>query len=139
MGRRIAERVTLIDSASTSVHAGYRVTDFRNGVLQIIGSPTANMKIFVKGALGRGDNGDTRPSFSVVSSTRAATGNAWDFIEVVDLEDGTAIDGDDGINLSGNVVRLVELNLNSLDWISVHSTAVVAGTVTVIGTFTTNQ
>ena len=134
MGRRIPSRETLISAAATSVNAGVRVSDYRNCILSVIGSPTANMKVFIKGAIG-----DTRPDFTVLSSNRSATGNAWDFVEVVDLEDGTAIDGDDGVSLSGNSVRLLEVNINSLDWLSVHSTAVVAGTITVAGSFTTNE
>lgn len=138
MGRRIIDRVTLIDEAATTVHAGYRVTDFRNCVLSVIGSQNCNMKIFVKGAIGKGEAGDTRPDFTVLSSNRNNSNANWDFIEVVDLEDGAAIDGDDGINLSGNNVRNFEINLNAFDWLSVHATAVIAGTVTVIGAFTTN-
>ena len=137
MARRIPQRETIIDSTGTSVHAGIRVSDYRNCILQIQGSASANMKIFVKGAVG-----DTRPDFTVNSGERSANNAWWDYVEVVDLEDGAAIDGDTGVNLSGNVVRLIEVNINSLDWLSVHSTAVVGGatsTVTCVGVFTTNE
>lgn len=138
MGRRIPQIVKMIDSAATTVSAGVRVSDFRNCILQIIGSPTANLKVFVKGALGTGNEFNDAPNFDVRSSARIET-SAWDFIEVVDLEDGTAIDGDDGVNISGNVHRLLEVNINSLDWLCVHATGIIVGTVTVVGSFTTNE
>ena|SRR3990167_5172345 len=134
MGRRIAERWSLISNKATDVHAGIRVTDHKVCVLSIYGSASANLKVFVKGFVG-----DTRPDFTVATGERAAKAAYWDYVEVVDLEDGAAIDGDTGVNLSGNVIRNVEVNVNALDWLSVHSTAVVAGTVTVVGHLTTNQ
>jgi len=129
----------MLNGTSTSVSAGERITDYRNCILTIIGSANANLKIFVKGAISTDAEFNKVPTFDIRSSNRNATGNAWDFVEVVDLEDGTAIDGDDGVNLSGNNVRLLEVNINSLDWLAVEATAIVAGTVTVVGSFTTNQ
>ena len=137
MGRRIPLKLTILSKSATATSTGIPVSDFRNCVLQIIGSSNANLKVFVKGALGVGSELDTAPTFNVRSSLRDDA-SAWDFIEVVDLEDGTAIDGDDGVNISGNVMRLVEVNINSLAFMSIHVTGVIAGTCTVVGSFTTN-
>ena len=137
--RRIPLTIKMLDSVQTSVSSGVRISDYRNCILSIIGSGSANLKVFVKGAVStKGAEYNDVPTFDVLSSARGENSN-WDFIEVVDLEDGTAIDGDDGINLSGNVIRLVEVNINSLDWLAVHATGIVAGTVSVVGVFTTNQ
>ena len=136
MARRIRQEETLISSAATSVHAGIRVTDYKTVVLGIYGSGNANLKVFIKGAVG-----DTRPDFAVRTALRAQndpTGR-WDNIDVIDLQDNASIDGDTGVALSGNVTRLIEVNTNLLDWLSVHSTAVVAGTVTVVGVTVTNE
>lgn|SRR3990167_1202501 len=134
MGRRIAERNTLVTGVATYVTSGLRVTDFKNCVLSIAGSASADLKVFVKGAIG-----DVRPtSFSTASALRAANNLNWDYIEVVDMEDGAAIDGDTGIALSGNVIRLVEVNINALDWLAIHVTNRAAGTVTVSGLFATD-
>ena len=46
----------MLNAVQTSVSAGFRVSDYRNCVLGIIGSPTANLKVFVKGALSKGLN-----------------------------------------------------------------------------------
>ena len=136
--RRIPDRRLLLDNSATAVSAGWLVSDYRNCILQIIGSSDADMKIFIKGSLGRGVELMDAPNFDVRSSARDDA-SAWDFIEVVDLEDGAAIDGDDGINLSGNNMRLIEVNINSLDYIAIEATGVIAGTVSVVGSATTNQ
>ena len=137
MGRRIAQHMTLLSAAATSVGTGWRVSDFRNCILRISGSSDADLTVFIKGGLGKGAEFNDSPDFSVEKVLRDED-SAWDYIEVVDLEDGTAIDGDTGVTLSGNVMRLVEVNINSLDWITVESTAIVAGTVTVVGVAQTN-
>ena len=128
-------RDTLIDSAATTVHAGIRVTDYNNVILGIYGSPSANMTVYIKGGIG-----DDRPDFAIRANERAQNGlrGRWDYIDVIDLEDNASIDGDTGVTLSGNVIRQVEVNINALDWLSVHATSVVAGTVTVVGHATTN-
>ena len=132
--RRIPEYQTLLSASATDVSAGFSVSDYRNCVLAITGSATsANLKVFILGAIG-----DTVPDFDINKDARTATDN-WDFIEAVDLEDGAAIDGDTGISLSGNVVRLIEVNVNSLDWLAVNVTNVISGTVTVKAAFTTNE
>lgn len=137
MSRRIPLRYIFLSDSATAVSAGLRVSDFRNCILSIAGSPSANLKVFIKGSVSPSDVSDS-PNFDIRSSARNEVHN-WDFIEVVDLEDGTAIDGDDGISLSGNVIRLLEVNINSLDWLAVEATAITAGTVTIVGSFTTNQ
>ena len=132
-------RVTMVDAGATTVSTGYRVTDYKTCVLSILGSTNANLKVFVKGAISTGTELDTAPSFTILSSQREGTKNAWDFIDVVDLQDNASIDGDTGINLSGNRTRLVEVNTNYLDWLAVHATGIVAGTVTIVGAFISNE
>lgn len=39
-------------------------------------------------------------------------GNDWDYVEIVDLEDGSTIDGDTGITVATADHRKVELNIN---------------------------
>lgn len=127
----------MLSDSGAGNSAASDVSDFRNCVLSITGSPTANLKVFVMGAARTSDYG-TAPDFTIRSSARNEVHN-WDFVEVVDLQDGTAIDGDTGIDLNGNVIRIVEVNVNSLDWLAVRVTSVSAGTVTVVGAFTTNE
>jgi len=124
----------ILSASATGNSAGINVSDYRNCVLSLVGSAsTASLKVFVMGGIG-----EASPDFTVNKGSRAAA-SAWDFIECVDLEDGAAIDGDDGISIASNTVRLLEVNINALDWLAVRVTSVAAGTVTVKGTFATNQ
>ena len=128
----------MLNQTATSISSGIDVSEFRNCILSIAGSGSANLRVFVKGAIRRVDTSYTAPNFNIRASARDYRNN-WDYVEAVDMEDGTAIDGDDGIGLSGNVIRNFEVNINSLDWLCVESTAITAGTVTVVGIFTTNE
>lgn len=47
------------------------------------------------------------------SSTASAT-NAWDNVQIIKLLDATAIDGDDGLVLTADLVGLYEINTNGL-------------------------
>lgn len=58
-------------------------------------------------------NQATKPTFS---SAQSAT-NRWDYVQVVDKEDGSTIDGDTGITLSDTSdVRQFEINDNYCKW-----------------------
>ena len=66
--------------------------------------------------------------------------NPWMYVEIIDLQDGAAIDGDTGVVFSGTgSIRMVEANINSLDWMGVHITDRTAGSVTVIAHLATND
>ena len=129
--RRIPVRYLLLDSISaTTVTSGVNVSDFRNAVLAI-GASAGTFKIFIKGGIGF-----TSPTFSSGKSIS----NRWDFIDVVDLEDGASIDGDTGIVFTGADTRLVEINVNSIDWLAINLTAItVAATVSAEIGLTTNE
>lgn len=106
--------------------------------MSINGSSAANLKVFVKGGLSIGNEYNTSPNFKINPASRDKA-SAWDFIDVVDLEDNASIDGDTGVDLNANVIRNIEVNTNYLDWLAVECTARIAGTVTVVGVGVTNQ
>lgn len=55
--------------------------------------------------------------------------NRWENIQVVDLEDGSSIDGATGITISdANAVRMLEINTNGLTWLNAILSAI-TGTV----------
>jgi hypothetical protein len=71
----------------------------------------------------QGSIAETIPDFNAAQSIT----NKWDYIEVIDLQDGTAIDGDTGIACSGSVDnRVLELNVNGLQWVTVNITSATA-------------
>ena len=70
---------------------------------------------------------DVAPDFSAAQSVT----NMWDYIEVIDLEDGAAIDGDTWIAVAtADDYRLFEANINALKWISATITARTAWEIT---------
>ncbi len=53
------------------------------------------------------------PDFDKAQSTT----NQWDYVEVVDLEDGSAIDGDTGVAVAGaDDHRQLAVNVDNLNW-----------------------
>lgn len=139
--RRIGVFQTIIGGgltvANSTVATAIDVRDYRNCVIQMATTGTVDLKVYFKGAVG-----EIAPNFGATRS-RA---NPWEYIDVADLQDGASIDGDTGIALSSaqtyNNVRMVEININALDWLAVHQTVITTGAANalfVAGTFTTNQ
>ncbi len=103
--------------------------DFRHAIFSFATASSANMTIKFQGAISTGASAvDNAPDFSASQSVA----NMWDYIEVVDLEDGATIDGDTGITLAGtDDFRLLEMNINGLEYVNVTITARSAGAATV--------
>jgi|14_taG_2_1085336.scaffolds.fasta_scaffold01023_2 hypothetical protein len=58
--------------------------------------------------------------------------NQWDYIQCVDLEDGSGVDGDDGfVVATADDYRIFEVNTNALSWINIDVTARTEGELTV--------
>lgn len=99
------------------------VEDADKIVLQVATANSANMTFKFQGSVSNGS-----PDFSAAQSVS----NHWDYVEVIDMEDGTAIDGDTGVALSGtDDVRLFSLNVDGLAWFNCTITTYVAGNLTV--------
>ncbi len=84
--------------------------------LDFSGTPTMTVK--VQGSLQDG----------VDFNAAQGANNRWDYVEVVDLQSGSAIDGDTGIACSGSADhRIFEVNVTRLVWITVAITAYTTG------------
>lgn len=58
--------------------------------------------------------------------------NSYDYIEMIDMQDGSSLDGDTGfVVATADDHRLFEANINGLKWLSVVPTAGTAGEITV--------
>ena len=102
--------------------------DFAHAILSVEVGTDATMTLKIQGSLGDSvTNTDDAPDFSAAQSQS----NAWDYVEVVDLEDGSSIDGDTGISLDGADVRQFEVNINALRWLNVIISAWTDGDVSV--------
>lgn len=113
-----------ITGAGTGTHTFYLmgkaiyVGGFENNELTLDFSGTPTMTVKVQGSIAE------KVDFNAAQSAS----NKWDYIEVVDLEDGAAIDGDTGIACAGTADhRLFEANVSALTWITVAVTAWTAG------------
>jgi hypothetical protein len=131
--RDVKEYTILNLGASDAAASGVTIEcrDFRHLVLSIAATAfTGTVKI-------QGSIQNTAPTFS---SAQSAT-NMWDYVQGVDLNTGLAIDGDTGISVSGagSDFRLLEVNTNGLEYITVTATAKTAGAILVKGKIFDNQ
>jgi hypothetical protein len=71
---------------------------------------------------------ETEPTWASAQSVT----NMWDYIEVVDLENGSPIDGDTGVAVAtADDYRLFEMNVNGLKWVNAIVSGRTQGEVTV--------
>lgn len=113
-----------ITDAGTGTHSfnlkgkAIYVGGFAHNVLAIDFSGTPTMTVKVQGST------TDKVDFNAAQSAN----NKWDYLEVVDLQDGAPIDGDTGIACAAAADhRLFEANVPPLEWISVAITAWTAG------------
>lgn len=120
-----AQQSKLIFDAATAASTGniMNVEDYKILVVSLNTANNANFTIKFQGSIL-----DDVPDFSAAQSVA----NPWDYIEVLDLEDGTAIDGDVGIAAAGvDDHRLFQVNVDGLKWFNATITAYSAGAITV--------
>lgn len=101
------------------------VQDFKTVVFTVTGAgttPNSTIKFFTS------DN-ELPPDATAAQSAS----NAWDYVQVVDLQTGVAVAGDTGIAFTGTGdTRRLELNLNGARWCGAVITAISSGNVTVL-------
>jgi len=126
MGIRNSVEYTILDAkGATGVWTNLLVQDFRNCVLSFATDWGWDAALTVKI---QWSIQESAPDFSAAQSVT----NHWDYIEVIDLQSGSAIDWDTWISVSSaDDYRLLEANINWLKWINVRCTARTAGEVTV--------
>lgn len=107
------------------------VQDFKAVAMNLDTDNSANMTVKFAGSYT-----DTCPDFYQPQSPT----NQFDFLQVVDLEDGAFIDGDTGIAPAGtDDNRALEINTNGMRWITAVVTAWSAGDVTIAMRLFDNQ
>ena len=109
--------------AATGIGTPLFVADFDHIMLALDTASSANLTVKFQGSYAH-----QMPDFNAAQSVS----NQWDYIEVKDIEDGSAIDGDTGIAPAGtDDNRIFEANLSGLRWICAVVTARSAGSVSV--------
>ena len=127
--RNIVELGKLLDAQSSiGGSEAIDVSGFRHLALQISTSGNANLTLKVQASIS-----NVAPDFSSAQSV----GNMWDYVQLVDLENGAKLDGDIGFAPAGvDDFRLFEVNTNNIKWLRLDVTAYTAGNVTVEGVAT---
>ena len=98
------------------------VEDYGNAILALATASSANMVIKFYGS-----TSEVAPTFTSAQSVS----NMYDTVQVIDLENGSAIDGDTGITLSGtDDFRMLEMNTNHLRWVTAIISSYSAGAAT---------
>lgn len=126
MSTRNTIEYTVLDAAgSTGAGNAINVSDFKHAIFSFAtdGGGDAALTVKFQGAIS-----EDAPDFD----SAQAVSNVWEYIEVVDLEDGAAIDGDTGVAVAtADDYRLLEANINGLEWLTANVTARTEGEVTV--------
>lgn len=126
MSHRNYQNFDILSAAgATGAGATIRVDDYRNIMLSFAtdGGSDAALTVKVQGSIQT-----DAPNFGAAQSAT----NHWDYIEIIDVEDGSLIDGDTGVSVAtADDYRLFEVNTNGLKWLTVNVTARTQGEVTV--------
>jgi len=101
--------------------AAINVSDFKHISVSLAGDNSAAMTIKFQASLG-----SDAPDFSAAK----ALDNEWDYVQVVDYQDGASIAGDVGIAFAGDDVRQFVCDVEGVDFISFEITGYSAGDVT---------
>lgn len=118
-------RTILSAKAATGIGTPMHVSDFDHVMLSLntTGNATATVKFQVSYQ-------KEMPNFAAAQSPT----NQWDYVRVMDLEDGSAIDGDTGIALVADDNRIFEADVNGANWICGVVTAYTQGQIYLTGT-----
>jgi hypothetical protein len=80
-------------------------------------------------------NQDAMPDFTIASSLT----NLWEYVEVIDLENGSDINGSVGVPLLSTTTRSFEYNNNTAKWVGIVCTAYTSGSISGNILFANNQ
>lgn len=124
---RAAESIKVLDALAatglgTNANNPLLVEDFDYLVVAIATASSYNGTVKAQGSILQ-----DKPDFAAAQSVA----NPWDYIQLRDLEDASAIDGDTGFTAAGtDDFRLFKVNVDGLRWFALNQTARAAGAVT---------
>ena len=125
---RITQFYTILSAkAADWVWTTIPVEDYRHATVEIATASSANLTVKAQGAIW-----DVNETTTVDFSSAASSSNVWDFIQMVDLNDWSPIDWDTWVSFAWtDDVRLLELNVNWVDYINFQVSSYVAWNITV--------
>ena len=108
------------DGAGTSID----VSQYSKIFLQLGSAASGGASSLVVNFVGSASN--SAPAFA---SARSVSNN-FEYIDVIDLQDGASIDGDTGITFAGEDFRNLEINVGGLHWINAVISSYASGALT---------
>jgi len=128
---RYSKEYTILNAkAATGAGLAILCEDFRHAIFSFAtdGGSDAALTVKFQGAISDGATEGSPPAFGSAASVT----NMWDYVEIIDYNTGTAIDGDTGVAVaSADDYRLFELNVNGLKYLCATVTARTVGELTV--------
>ena len=117
--------------SSTGIGNWINVEGFRHLTASLDFDAFANMTVKCVGSIGKGNTSGGVENDSPTPTSAQSDKNSYDFIEMIDLQSGTDIDGDTGIALAGAADhRLLNINTDGLKYVTFYITARSAGAAT---------
>ena len=121
--RQFTELITCLSAGTSGAGLNIDVADYQHIIAQVSTASSANLTFKCVGSIE-----DICPTFT---SAQSAT-NMYDFIDMIDLQNNSSIDGDTGVGFTGtDDYRMFEVNVSGLKWVNFRITARVAGSVTI--------
>jgi len=116
--------------ATTGIGNTIDIRDYRNITVRIGTASSANATIKCVWAIA-GAGQITEITAPVFSSSQSVTNN-WSYIQMIDLNDWTALTGSTGVVATWtDIYKLYAVNVDNLDYINFNITAISAGTITI--------
>lgn len=115
------------DKAAAGISKLVHVKDFTNIAVAIHGKTSPDLTVKLVGT-----TMEFIPDAFTAPDMTATQGedNSWDFVQMVDLQNGAVINGDTGLVFTGTADdRNLEANVNALVWVALRVTARAAGSV----------
>ena len=124
---RKTKSIDLLDAVTTTGQSDViNVSDYQHITLAFAGT---NFTAKIAGSTWRD---------APTAGTAASASNIWDYKQSINMQSGSAINGDTGVVVTTAAVEEVELNTNNLEWLFIDVTAI-TGACTVKGTAAYNQ
>ena len=122
--RRYEYKHIMDDKAAAGVGSAFLVKAYRHIIIKITATVGGGEAVTIKA---QGGVDETKPDFSAAQSES----NFWDYVQMIDLEDGSAVDGDTGVTVSGSDdFRMFSINSDALEWLNFELSSI-TGTIEV--------
>ncbi len=131
MPRFITEPFTILNAkAATGVGTAFACSDCRNITLALSSDTHATFTVKFQAS-----DSKTCPDFSAAKSPT----NVWDYVQVKDLQDNSATNGDTGVPFADDDVQRFEINQNASRWVNAEVYAYTDGKIYLTATGWSDQ